>query len=153
MRNNGGTNGGGERCWTEDMFWSVQIRLAFNLGVRNEEKKGIKDCKCERAPLPREAFSKHTCHFMAHHALHKSFYIFPCSPFLGEGSAFPDLESQGQSLTQLPLSPFLTLPLLCSLSHHRGWGRESCASIQAMPQSTLLCGFWLGLASGMIVGR
>lgn len=45
-------NGGGESSWIKDTFWSVQIRLAYELSVRNEEKKGIKDYKTERCHIP-----------------------------------------------------------------------------------------------------
>lgn len=62
-------------------------------------------------------------HFMAHDALHKSFYIFLRSPLLEGGSAFPHLQVKGQSLTQLPFSPFLSVTLLCSLLYPARRGR------------------------------
>lgn len=93
-------------------------------------------------------------HFMAHQALHKSFHIFLCSPLLEGESAFPDWESQGQSLTHLPLNLFFTPPLLRSLSHHR------VGVLVALPSKLfprlwlpLLYGFLLGLANGRIIER
>lgn len=93
-------------------------------------------------------------HFMAHQALHKSFHIFLCSPLLEGESAFPDWESQGQSLTHLPLNLFFTPPLLRSLSYHR------VGVLVALPSKLfprlwlpLLYGFLLGLANGRIIER